>query len=310
MKNDLISIIVPVYKVEKYLDKCVDSVVNQTYKNLEIILVDDGSPDNCPQMCDDWARKDKRIKVIHKENGGQGSARNLALDKISGKYVCFVDSDDWVDSNYIELLYNAITKFDADVSICGYKEVFENISKTKIRSIVSNEKLINDNSLFQNTYNNQNAYCLAPWNKLYKSFIFKDLRFPKIRMYEDSAIYLDIFHNTKSFVLIPNTPYNYLIRKSSTMHNELTPIRSESMFLQNDIRLKFLEDNDYTELITKEVIRCLHNCYGQYISTKNKSLKKTIKSKYLNYLSTYKNYITFKNAPLKLKLKMIYLKLF
>lgn len=310
MKNDLISIIVPVYKVEKYLDKCINSLVSQTYKNLEIILVDDGSPDNCPQICDEWAKKDNRVKVIHKENGGQGSARNSALDILSGNYICFVDSDDWVDENYIELLYSSMVEFNADISICGLKEIFENTKKVKIHTVVSDTKFIDANNLFQNAYTNQNTYCLGPCNKLYKSFIFKDLRFPKIRMYEDSAIYLNIFQKAQKIVLIPNAPYNYLIRKSSTMHNELTPSRSESMFAQNDVRLKFLKDNNYIDLIPYEVTRCLHNCYGQYISTKDKDLKKTIKSKYLNYLSTYKNYISFKNAPLKLKIKMIYLKIF
>ena len=96
---DLISVIVPVYKVEKYLDRCVESIVNQTYKNLEIILVDDGSPDNCPAMCDAWAKKDSRIKVIHKENGGLSDARNAGMRLASGEYICFVDSDDWMDRN-------------------------------------------------------------------------------------------------------------------------------------------------------------------------------------------------------------------
>lgn len=97
MNDPLISVIVPVYKVEKYLDECVESIVNQTYRNLEIILVDDGSPDNCPQMCDDWAKRDARIRVIHKENGGLSSARNAGLDVCTGEYISFIDSDDWLE---------------------------------------------------------------------------------------------------------------------------------------------------------------------------------------------------------------------
>ena len=104
MKNELITIIVPVYKVEKYLDRCVQSIVDQTYTNLEIILVDDGSPDNCPKMCDEWAKKDKRIKVIHKQNGGLSDARNAGLEKAKGKYVGFVDSDDYVAPNCFKIL--------------------------------------------------------------------------------------------------------------------------------------------------------------------------------------------------------------
>lgn len=113
MNKSLVSVIVPVYKVEKYLDKCVESIVEQTYKNLEIILVDDGSPDNCPSMCDSWAQKDSRIKVIHKENGGVSSARNSALDAAAGDYICFVDSDDFIEPNAVGYMLENIG--DADV---------------------------------------------------------------------------------------------------------------------------------------------------------------------------------------------------
>ena len=114
--NPKISVIVPVYKVEKYLDKCVESIVNQTYKNLEIILVDDGSPDNCPAMCDEWAEKDERIRVIHKENGGLADARNAGMDIATGDYIGFVDSDDWIEPNMYEvLLKNALCMDSATV---------------------------------------------------------------------------------------------------------------------------------------------------------------------------------------------------
>ena len=105
----MISVIVPVYNAEKYLDKCVESIVNQTYKDLEIILVDDGSPDNCPAMCDEWAKKDGRIKVIHKSNGGVSSARNVGLDSFSGEYVTFIDSDDYIESSMFHRIFEAIS---------------------------------------------------------------------------------------------------------------------------------------------------------------------------------------------------------
>ena len=107
---DLISVVVPVYRVEPYLDRCVASIVNQTYRNLEIILVDDGSPDRCPAMCDAWAEKDRRIKVIHKANGGLSDARNVGLQLAQGNYVAFIDSDDWIDLRFIEILYKAIVE--------------------------------------------------------------------------------------------------------------------------------------------------------------------------------------------------------
>ena len=117
----MISIIVPVYKVEKYLDRCIESVLAQTYTDFELILVDDGSPDNCPAMCDAWAEKDSRIRVIHKPNGGLSSARNAGLDIMKGEYVTFIDSDDTVLPNYLERLLTALTVNSADVSVCSLK---------------------------------------------------------------------------------------------------------------------------------------------------------------------------------------------
>lgn len=119
--NPLISVIVPIYNVEKYLVRCVDSIVNQTYKNLEIILVDDGSPDRCPQMCDDYAEKDSRIKVVHKKNGGLSDARNAGMAVATGEYISFIDSDDWIETSMFELLLNNIFQYDCEISCGGIK---------------------------------------------------------------------------------------------------------------------------------------------------------------------------------------------
>ena len=124
MKNK-ISVIVPIYKVEQYLNRCVESIVNQTYKNLEIILVDDGSPDLCPKICDEWAEKDSRIVVIHKENSGLSDARNAGLKVATGGYVAFVDSDDIINPFYVEYLYKAICDNDAQISACDLKNFYD-----------------------------------------------------------------------------------------------------------------------------------------------------------------------------------------
>ena len=136
MEEELISIIVPVYKVEKYLDKCINSIVSQTYKNLEVILVDDGSPDSCGKMCDEWTKKDTRIKVIHKENGGLSDARNFGLDCAKGKYIQFVDSDDYIEKDMIEFLYKNLKENNADISICSnYMVDEENVINVGTRKI-------------------------------------------------------------------------------------------------------------------------------------------------------------------------------
>lgn len=123
MENIKVSVVVPVYNVELYLNKCIESIVNQSYKNLEIILVDDGSPDKCPSMCDDWAKKDKRIKVIHKKNAGLGNARNTGIENATGEYICFVDSDDIIDKNTIEACCNKLFDFDYDIIHYGFKKM-------------------------------------------------------------------------------------------------------------------------------------------------------------------------------------------
>ena len=123
--EEKISVIVPVYKVEKYLERCIDSILAQSYGNLEIILVDDGSPDCCPEICDQYQQKDKRIQVIHRENGGLAAARNSAIERATGEYLVFVDSDDQVDRDYIKNLYQIIIRYQADLGICGYEDQYE-----------------------------------------------------------------------------------------------------------------------------------------------------------------------------------------
>lgn len=134
MYGPLITVVVPIYKVEKYLDRCINSLVNQSYQNLQIILVDDGSPDRCPEMCDAWTQKDDRIQVIHKKNAGLGMARNSGIEAAAGEYICFVDSDDYVDTRTIEMAYAAIVKNQAEIAVFGLVRV--NAKGEKIKSIV------------------------------------------------------------------------------------------------------------------------------------------------------------------------------
>ena len=312
MKNDLISIIVPIYNVEKYLNKCIESLVNQTYSNLEIILVDDGSPDNCPEICDRWSNLDDRIKVFHKSNGGQGSARNLGLDNEKGDYVCFVDSDDWIELNYIERLYNTIVKNNADISICNMQEFDEDYTPLQQTSLSNIPQILiyENEDVFKQAYIKQNLFGAGPCNKLYKRKIFETLRFPETRMFEDSAIYLDIFNLANKVVLLPDYLYNYLIRKDSTMRKPLSQHFLEGIFYQNEVRLNFLKTHNYSQFLKDEIIRCIHLCFCQYRRTNDKLLKKLIKSKYKEYKNNYKNILNIFNAPIKVKIKMLYLSLF
>ena len=208
--NDLISVIVPVYNVEKYLDRCVESIVSQTYKNLEIILIDDGSPDNCPQMCDDWAKKDSRIKVIHKENGGVSSARNCGLDEAKGEYISFVDSDDVIHSQFYEIMAKNIG--DADIIYCEYKNF-------------TNEISFDEADNFEIEVNKRNDVFLNPkfsfyivWNKLIKKNLLNNLRFDtELKNAEDTWFAFKLLSNCNKVVYIKTPLYGYLIRSTGAV---------------------------------------------------------------------------------------------
>lgn len=211
-KEVLISVIVPIYNVEAYLERCVNSILNQTYKNLEIILVDDGSPDNCPKMCDDYAKKDERVVVIHKENGGLSDARNAGINIAKGKYLTFVDSDDYVEKNYVEFLYNLIDKYDADISMgkqyVKYPDKLLNTGTGVLYSNLTKEEILKK-LLYSDDFD------VSASVKLYKRELFKNIRFPKGRIFEDTATMHLFIDNSKRVVLYSVPIYYYAMRNNS-----------------------------------------------------------------------------------------------
>ena len=217
--DSLISIIVPIYKVEKYLDKCIESIVNQTYKNLEIILVDDGSPDNCPQMCDTWAKKDSRIKVVHKPNGGLSDARNAGMKTATGEYVAFVDSDDWIDANMMETLYDELVSSDSDVVACGIRMVWDDGSPDKILTKMCGRKVFSSKE--EAMHNMIQGFCILQtvWNKLYKREKIVNIEFPFGQINEDEFWTWKAIANSDKVVFIDTPLYNYLQRSGSIMRS-------------------------------------------------------------------------------------------
>ena len=213
---DLISVIVPVYKVEPYLDRCVQSIVDQTYQNLEIILVDDGSPDNCPAMCDAWAEKDSRIRVIHKENGGLSDARNAGMAIAAGDYIAFVDSDDWIDAQMYQYLYEAIAATDSDIAACGAKRVWpDGRPKKELRS-VNNYCILEPDSIME-AFITSNGLIQTVWNKLYKRNVIKNILFPVGLIHEDEFWTWQAMARARRVVTIQGSYYNYLQRDNSIM---------------------------------------------------------------------------------------------
>lgn len=196
----MISVIVPVYKVEPFLDDCVKSILAQSFTDFELILVDDGSPDGCPAMCDLWAEKDSRIRVIHKENGGLSSARNAGLDVMRGEYLTFIDSDDTVSDDYLEKLYNALTEYNADVSVCEFLRDGNSLAdRTDKSPTVCTGK---EACLMVYSDSTPRLFMVSACTKLYKSFLFKELRFPLGKQHEDQFVtYRALYHAATVAVL-------------------------------------------------------------------------------------------------------------
>lgn len=215
-KEPLISVVVPVYGVELYLDQCISSIVTQTYRNIEIILVDDGSKDRCPQISDEWAAKDARIHVIHKANGGLSSARNAGMKIMHGEYVTFVDSDDWLEPEFIEMLYKAISLYDHKVAVCGFKRVYTNRE-------TASRFLINSESVFYPCVTDQAVkyffeIAIAVWGKLYHKSVVKGIDFVDGRLAEDISFQIEVLKRVTSVSFCNMHLYDYRIRENSIAH--------------------------------------------------------------------------------------------
>lgn len=207
MKNAIVSVIVPIYKVELYLERCLDSIVNQTYNNLEIILVDDGSPDKCPEICDRYAKKDNRIKVIHKRNGGLSSARNAGIDVMKGKYVTFIDSDDFIREDAIEKWMNYVQKEDVCIVVGKYQ--IYNKGDVLNQEDINSVKKWSAYDAFRYMFINDGKLCSA-WGKLYDARLFETLRYPESIQYaEDMYVIHLLFQKAENIIFVDAVQYYY-----------------------------------------------------------------------------------------------------
>jgi glycosyltransferase involved in cell wall biosynthesis len=212
MEKPLISVIIPVFNVEAYLPKCLDSILCQTYENLEIIVVNDGSTDNSPQICEEYANKNSRIKVINKKNGGLSSARNAGLNIATGKYIGFVDSDDFIEKDMYEKMLNAMLEHSANLVICNY------FSDREIKYPCEKSMLANADFVFR-LYLKDNLQAFA-WNKLYPRETFNEIRYANGILFEDMDIFLPILEKSKKIVLLNDKLYHYIQRKNSITNSK------------------------------------------------------------------------------------------
>lgn len=291
MNSPLISVIVPVYNVEQYLDRCVESIVNQTYKNLEIILVDDGSPDNCPSMCDEWAKKDSRIKVIHKENGGLSDARNAGLDIATGEYIGFVDSDDFINENMYSVLYESFVSNNADIAECNWIKINDSSELSgSDPSIAGYDKVIysTEDALKELILEANIKQTVV--NKLYKkSIICYD--FPVARINEDEFWTYRVIGNARTIVYLNVDLYYYYQRCDSIMHNKYSLNRLDGVEARKE-RLAYIKQN-YPNLYSLACSSYLGTCFYHYqtISRNNDvdkdyKFRKMLYSEFVNYYST------------------------
>lgn len=236
----LISVIVPVYQVELYLNKCIESLVCQTYPNFQILLIDDGSPDRCPELCDAWAKKDPRILTFHKKNGGQSDARNYGLDHASGSYVTFVDSDDYVAPEYLETLYDVLCKYNADVSACNATLVNTNgeMLPPNFKPLEAGQYTNTDMFYHYFDFCGSGPILVTPWGKLYKASLFQTLRFSTGRYYEDEFLYVPLYRQVRCVAYTDAALYYYVQRQGSIMHTALTAKRFEDLRALSEERLE------------------------------------------------------------------------
>ncbi len=255
----LVSIIIPVYNVEKYLDKCIASVVNQTYTNLEIILVDDGSPDNCPAICDAWKERDPRINVIHQSNGGLSHARNEGLKLAIGEFIGFVDSDDWIEPDMYEILLTVMQETEADITICKYQKESNNLKESISIPNSPERQICTSEEALELLISSNNKISTAVWDKLFRRQVIGEIHFAEGKIFEDSLWTAQVIGAAQTIITIDIPLYHYFFRSDSLAHNV------------NNLKCRF---RDMTEMLERRI---------QYLHEKYPSLENLAIAKYQVY---------------------------
>lgn len=288
MNNVFISVIVPIYNVEPYLRTCIDSIINQTYSNLEIVLVDDGSPDACPQICDEYKIKDCRIKVIHQNNRGLAHARNVGIANACGEYITFVDSDDIIALNYVEYLYQGIYDYNAEISVATF-QTFEKEITSSSSNILNNKFDEISKKEAISRYTSINADVSMPFisacNKLYKAKLFDGISFPEGKLYEDAFTTYKILDRAKKIVFSSTRLYFYRINPKSILgqtfrekHIEMVEAFRNGMEYFNDKTEKDIAEMFRVPLLMREI----YCWWGVNNILKNKDLSRKLLDDYRN----------------------------
>lgn len=301
---DKISVIVPVYNVEKYLSKCVDSIIKQTYRNLEIILIDDGSPDNCGAICDEYAEKDNRIKVIHKPNGGLSDARNAGLDIATGEYIAFVDSDDYIAENMIEKLYERLIKDGSDMALCGFEYVNESYGSAEDNKTDITNCIVDEKGFFNEMYGCNQVYCVVAWNKLYKKALFENERYDYAKCHEDQFIIHRLVMKCNKISFLEDKLYFYLRRRDSIMGEDYSINRLDVVEAYIN-RSKAFYAKGWSRYVERSLAWTIGIFMRGYkiLDRNDITIKKRMNELCKQYRKVYRKIALDKNISLKFKLK-------
>lgn len=304
--NNLVSVIVPVYNVEKYITICVESILRQTYKNLEIILVDDGSTDNSGKICDSYSSKDCRIMVIHKENGGLSDARNVGIDHAKGDYLILVDSDDYINSKMIEIMLSNAIRFESDIVACEYKKVKDDNGAEEIKKNVETLRYSNKQTLVKLYSGELSEISFIAVCKLYKREMFGDIEFPVGRYYEDTFTTHKLINKAKDVVIVREGLYYYRVREGSIIQSSLNEKKIVDGLDADAESMKTFLHVD-SELMSLAYKNFCHAQFKRYREIEGTDISKNEKKKLQQILVDrfkveYKRYSKIANLPIKYKI--------
>lgn len=303
MNEELISVIVPVYNVEQYLDRCVRSIVNSDYKNLQIILVNDGSSDGCPKLCDKWGEIDKRVEVIHKLNGGLSSARNAGLRQASGQYISFIDSDDYIHPKMFQYLIENIQEDNSDVAVCGVEEFYENGVYRRFRS-VDKKILLNEKEIIEKIFTG--SLMIAVMNRLYRRDVLNNVEFVEGKLYEDVFFDTDIFLKRGielKISVLPNTGYYYLRRNDSIMGKTEKKGPSSDLFFAYEYLFENL--NKYNEQALNRIATYTIYYLMSFVNNRQVECTSEFKNNLKKFLVKYRKYVSISEVGVKYKLRLL-----
>lgn len=299
MKNQVnkLSVIIPVYNVENYLPKCLDSVINQTYKNLQIILVNDGSTDNSRFICEDYKNKDSRVQVINKSNGGLSSARNAGLDNVEGEFVAFLDSDDWIDETMYEELMNLFNNHNVEVAACGLKEIYDD--KVKFEPYTNKVSIYDRVMAINSLVSSKKSVRFEVWNKVFKYDLIKDIKFKEKQVFEDVYFNRKVFLNLNKLAFIDMPFHNYLkVREGNTNSyfndNKLVVFKEFDDFILDLSNAGLIDSSKLFEAFALEFSISLY-CDAYRLSVSNET-KNRLKDEHKKYHFKSRNNIHFKRV--------------